>query len=205
MARFKPGGDFKRLINIRESLALLLNSVRQGEEHYLVDISKKLRLLFIKKDRVDPLIKKISDVFSLKISVYMFLSLQERIDRGLLSPAIANGLTSKTIDNPILWFNKGHELVEILDAIGKPDQIILGKNKYSLEDIIEVYEDKIGAHIDEHVDDSDLEPHDPDFSPGSTTIVNRIIYDTARNAVKLIDMIINCVKTGEGNIFVKRI
>ncbi|MQY64371.1 MAG: hypothetical protein GH143_08765 [Calditrichaeota bacterium] len=103
------------------------------------------------------------------------------------------------------YFNKGHELVAILDAIGKPDQIILGKNKYSLEDIIVVYEDKIGAHIDEQVDDSDLEPPDPDFSSGSTTIVNRIIYDTARNAVKLIDMVINYAKTGEGNIFVKRI
>ena len=109
------------------------------------------------------------------------------------------------IINPLpCWFGPGHEMMELLDAINKPNQIKLDLEYYSLADLIEVFADKMGgAHIDKNISMRDIKPHSHNLLIGGATVANRIIYDASRYIVTLIEKVERCIDTKQGDSHIR--
>ena len=105
------------------------------------------------------------------------------------------------------WFDinqKTCEVVPILDALNRQEELFINDVHYSYKTLIETVADKLGgAHIDRNISDEKLMPHTKEILIGGTTMSDRAILDTCRSAINLINKIKEFVQDGKESDFIK--
>ena len=203
MAKLTKEGYLKELLDVRDKLGDFLTNIKNGKRSYYKDVSLKLRILFFTKSGTEPLLKTISDLYDFDIFVAVNYSIQEKVDKGMLPASLVEKLTFEQINSVVTWFERGNELVPIIDALDRPE-VLLSGNRYSYKRIIEVVADKMGgAHIDPEVKDEDLALHMNNLLIGGLPPAERAIFDTARASIFIIDSIEDFVTNGKNYQFIK--
>lgn len=206
MATLTKEGYLANLVHIRE---VLINELKHIEEKqdmfYVAEIAIKLRILYLDKSGTESLLKTIEKLYGFKINVLVRLSIEEQIKRGFLPETLADGLVMSQINSVIGWFGSDHghkDMISIFEAINKKDEIKINDNYFSYKDIIETISDKMGgAHIDKNISNEKLIPFFNDILIGNLSPAFRVIYDTARISVILINMIEQFIYTPYDNEF----
>lgn len=197
---------FDELRDIKSKLSDFLDQIRGGNLSYFKDLSLKLRILYCNKSGTKALLTTIQQLYGFNIFVLVKWSMTEKVKRGLLPQSILEGLAVEQINSVAGWFDRGHEMVPIMDAVNKSDEILIQNKYYSYRDIFEAIADKMGgAHIDSSVPDNMLIPHSKNLLVLGLSIAQRAAFDTARTSIMLIDLISEYIETGEENIFIKNI
>jgi len=203
MAKLSKEGYLKELLDIREKLDDFLTKINDGKRSYYKDISVKLRILYCTKSGTEPLLKTISELYDFDIYVAVIYSIQEKVDKGMIPPSIADSLVFEQINSVVTWFERGSELVPIFEAFERPE-ILLSGNKYSYKGIIEVVADKMGgAHIDPEVENKDLALHMDSLLIGGLPPAERALFDTARASIHLINLIEDFIENDNKSPFIK--
>jgi hypothetical protein len=193
---------FSELLDIREKLKDFIQNISTGKITYFKDISVKLRILYCSKSGTKPLFEVIQDLFSFDIFVLISYSAQEQAERGLAPKSLAEGLVFQQINSVVMWFERGHELISVFDAINR-DEVFIGNERYSYKHIIEVAADKMGAHIDPKIPVRDVALHSDNFLVGDLPLAQRALFDTARSSILLINIIENHIKKGKEFPFIR--
>lgn len=206
MATLTSAGYLDHLQKIQHKLSHFIDQVKKGEKHYLSDIALQLRILYLQSSGTQPLIKTIEDLFSIKASVYILWSLKDQVDRGVVPASSAEGNVFEQINSSAAWFENGNEMVNVLMAINRANQIKIGNKTFSVRDIIAVYANKLGgAHIDTAVKDADLLPHDQTFLIGGLSSADSAIFHAAKGSVELIERILQFIHDDKDNQFIKHV
>lgn len=206
MAKLTKEAYLSHLNDINSSLEDFLRFIDSGKTFYIRDISLKLRILYCKKSRTEPLVKKIQDLYGFIINVLVKYSIKTKVEKGVMSESLLNGLVVQQINSVNGWFESGNELVSIFDAINKKDEVLLEGKLYSYKEIFENIADKMGgAHIDESVADEKLAPHSKNLLIGGLSIADRAVYDTARATIILIRHINTFIVNNKETHFIKHV
>ena len=180
---------------------------QQGKINHINTISTDLRILFIDKSGKKCLIKEIEEILNIKIFVAIKYSIQEKVTKGLLPASLAEGLRVNQTNSVATWFDinqKTCEVVPILDALNRQEELFINDVHYSYKTLIETVADKLGgAHIDRNISDEKLMPHTKEILIGGTTMSDRAILDTCRSAINLINKIKEFVQDGKESDFIK--
>src|SRR5258707_8104986 len=118
------------LLDIREKLKDFVQRVSEGKFTYYKDISVKLRILYCSKSDTDALWKTIQDLFSFDILVLIMYSAKEQVEHKLVPASLAEGLVFEQVNSVLSWFERGDELINILDAINR-DEVFISNKHYS--------------------------------------------------------------------------
>ncbi|MFN8400434.1 MAG: hypothetical protein U0X74_10480 [Anaerolineales bacterium] len=190
------------LYDIRDKLIDFSKKVSEGKGTYYKDIALKLRILYCLKSGTKPLLETIQNLFGFDIFVAVTYSVQEQVERGLIQKSLADGLVFQQINSVATWFERGHELENIFDAL-KRDEIFVQNYRYSYKKVIEVAADKMAAHIDPKIPIKDLELHSSNLLVGGLPVAQRAIFDTARASILLITIIENFISNKQENHFIR--
>lgn len=128
-------------------------------------------------------------------------SIQEQVRRGLLPSSLADGLVFEQNNVVTTWFESGHELVRIFDALDRED-ILSGNQRFTYRHLIEVAADKLGgAHVDAKVAEADLALHSDQLLINGLPVAQRALHDTAATTIAMIDALERHVTKGARNDF----
>jgi len=203
MATLTKEGYLAEFLDIREKLKDFLLFIGKGRNTYFKDVSLKLRILYCSKSGNKPLISEIEELFEFKMFVYIFFTIQEKVDKGLLSASLADGLVFEQTNSPVGWFEGGNALVDINTALAH-EEVRFNNKMYSYKSIVEVHADKMGgAHVDKNVKDEDLSLHQDNFMGGGLPIAQRAILDLAKSTITLIDIVEEYIISKKFNKFIK--
>ena len=153
-------------------------------------------MLFLRRSRKPPLLKVISDLFCFDILVWIRLTAQERVARGQWPRTLADSVSFEQVNSVNTWLVGGDEEWSVFDALDR-EEVRLGDTRHSYAGIIAVVADKMEAHIDGTVKDTDLALHSERVKIGGYTPAQLAIVDTARTTVELMNTILSHVRTGQ--------
>jgi hypothetical protein len=194
---------FSELLDVREKLKDFIQNISAGKITYYKDISVKLRILYCSKSGTKPLFEIIQELFGFDVFVAISYSVQEQIEHGLIPKSLAEGLVFQQVNSVVMWFERGHELVSVFDAIDR-DEVFVDDEHYSYKHIIEVTADKMGgAHIDPKIPTRDAALHLNNLLVGGLPVAQRALFDTARASITLISIIEDHVKNGKDFPFIR--
>jgi len=198
-------GYFEELLDIKNKLIDFIELINNEKTTYYKDLALKLRILYIYKSGTKSLIKTISELFYIKIFVFINLNMHEKIEKGLMPRSLAEGLVFEQINSVVRWFESGNEFVDVFDAINKQEVLING-TRYSYKELIEYAADKMGgAHLDKKHDETHLDMHSDSMLIGGLPIAQRAIYDTARASINLITLIEEYIRDNKQSKFICKI
>lgn len=204
MAILTKENYLEELNDIKVKLKDFISKVEGGNFSYIKEIALKLRILYCNKSGTGPLLKTIMELYGFSINVVIHFSVEELVQKGMLSESLAQGL-QKNINSPITWFERGHELLPIFEAVDRKKDVFLDGNYYNYKDIFENITDKMGgAHLDKSIPNEKLIPHSKDILLGGLSVAERTVYDMARISVELINIINGYLKNGEQSDFIKK-
>lgn len=178
------------LNDIRNKLTDFLQKINSGKSTYFKDLALKLRIIYCDKSGTKALIKTIEAEYDLKVNVVVKHSIAEHVRNGSLPESLSDGLIMDQLNSVVTWFQSGDQLLPIIDAINKQDEIFIQDRYYSYKEIFEAMADKMGgAHVDSSISDDILIPHSDKILIGGLSVAQRAIYDTAKATITLINLI----------------
>jgi len=189
------------LLDLRDKLKVFLAQIQEGKTAYYKEVSLKLRIMYCRKSGTAPLLSTIEDLYGFEVFVAITYSIQEQVRRGLLPASLADGLVFEQNNVVTTWFESGHELVRIFDALDRED-ILSGNQRFTYRHLIEVAADKLGgAHVDAKVPEADLALHSDQLLINGLPVAQRALYDTAATTIAMIDALETHVTKGARNDF----
>lgn len=195
-------GYFEELLDIKNKLIDFTKLINSGKTTYYKDLALKLRILYIYKSGTKSLIKTISELFNIKICVFIKLNMYEKIEKGLMPKSLGEGLIFEQINSVIGWFDSGDELVDIFDALNK-QEVLIDNKRYTYRELIEYAADKMGgAHLDKKHDKTHLDMHSDSLLIGGLPVAQRAIYDTAIASINLISYIEENIRDSKQSKFI---
>lgn len=194
MAKLTLRGYLNGLFDLRDKLRDFMERLDEGKPSYYKEIAIKLRILLCRKSRSEPLLSAVERLLGMQVVVAVRHTFRERVDKGELPASLAEELAFEQINSAATWFESGHEIMPILEALNRKEILIEGET-HSYREVIEVAADKMGgAHVDGTIKNRDLVLHAGNLLIGGLPVAQRALYDTARACVQLIDSIEEAIK-----------
>lgn len=193
------------------------NSQIPNNKTFIKDLSWYLRNLYCDKSWTKSFLYRVCNRYNIQILVKNQISLEQKIERGLLNKEEAQllkwleeGILLSHNSSAFFWFNDNkssyYDYIDLLSVIEYPWEIFINWMYYSYKQWIEIVADKFDAHIDDKINEKDF-----NYLESLWIMIwwftwpEKIIFDLTEATIKLLDIIINYIENWITTNYIKEI